>query len=53
MVNLLPIFQKVGNLKGIRIRVALVGLVTVLPPIFATQKAVAQPAKIWYKMHRM
>lgn len=49
MVNLLPIFQKIGKWKGIITKAALFGLITVLPPIFATQKAVSQPAKIWYE----
>lgn len=49
MVNFLPNFQQFGNWKAIRTGAALVGLLTVLPPIFATQKAVAQPAKIWYE----
>lgn len=49
MVNFLPKFQKIENWKGIRTGVALVGLLTVLPPIFATQKAVAQTTAIWYK----
>lgn len=49
MINFFSTIQRLANWKGIRAGVIAAGLLTVLPPIFASQKVVSAPLTIWYK----